>query len=304
MKTLDIIIPVYNEEACINQTMERLLGLRDKFRGKLNLSYIFINDGSSDKSEEILEEYAKKDKSIKIISFSRNFGHQAAISAGLDYSKADYNAIIDADLQDPPELIYDMYEKSLEGYDIVYGKRLKRKSETAFKKLSAWGFYRILKSMCNIEIPTDTGDFRFITKDVREAFNKMKEKHRFIRAMIPWTGFKSAPVCFDRPERIAGETKYPLSKMLKLAFDGIFSFSFKPIDFIFILSALLFLAALVILGFGAFDEMEEEYIICFTLTLTCSVNLLAMGILGQYIARIYDEAKDRPIYIVKKSINF
>ena len=304
MKTLDIIIPVYNEEACINQTMERLLGLRDKFRGKLNLSYIFINDGSSDKSEEILEEYAKKDKSIKIISFSRNFGHQAAISAGLDYSKADYNAIIDADLQDPPELIYDMYEKSLEGYDIVYGKRLKRKSETAFKKLSAWGFYRILKSMCNIEIPTDTGDFRFITKDVREAFNKMKEKHRFIRAMIPWTGFKSAPVCFDRPERIAGETKYPLSKMLKLAFDGIFSFSFKPIDFIFILSALLFLAALVILGFGAFDEMEEEYIICFTLTLTGSINLLAMGILGQYIARVYDEAKNRPIYIVKKSTNF
>ena len=304
MKTLDIIIPVYNEEACINQTMERLLGLRDKFRGKLNLSYIFINDGSSDKSEEILEEYAKKDKSIKIISFSRNFGHQAAISAGLDYSKADYNAIIDADLQDPPELIYDMYEKSLEGYDIVYGKRLKRKSETAFKKLSAWGFYRILKSMCNIEIPTDTGDFRFITKDVREAFNKMKEKHRFIRAMIPWTGFKSTPVCFDRPERIAGETKYPLSKMLKLAFDGIFSFSFKPIDFIFILSALLFLAALVILGFGAFDEMEEEYIICFTLTLTGSINLLAMGILGQYIARVYDEAKNRPIYIVKKSTNF
>ena len=304
MKTLDIIVPVYNEEACLNQTMQRLLELRTKFKGKLNLNYIFINDGSNDKSEEILEEYAKKDKNIKIINFSRNFGHQAAITAGLDYSKADYSAIIDADLQDPPELIYDMYEKSLEGYDIVYGKRLKRKSETAFKKLSAWGFYRILKSMCNIEIPTDTGDFRFITKDVREAFNKMKEKHRFIRAMIPWTGFKSAPVCFDRPERIAGETKYPLSKMLKLAFDGIFSFSFKPIDFIFGLSALLFLAAIVILGLGIFDEMEEEYIICFALTLTCSVNLLAMGILGQYIARIYDEAKDRPIYIVKKSINF
>ena len=304
MKTLDIIVPVYNEEACLNQTMQRLLELRTKFKGKLNLNYIFINDGSNDKSEEILEEYAKKDKNIKIINFSRNFGHQAAITAGLDYSKADYSAIIDADLQDTPELIYDMYEKSLEGYDIVYGKRLKRKNETAFKKLSAWGFYRVLKSMCNIEVPTDTGDFRFITKDVREAFNKMREKHRFIRAMVPWTGFRSAPVYFNRPERIAGETKYPLSKMLKLAFDGIFSFSFKPIDFIFGLSALLFLAAIVILGLGIFDEMEEEYIICFALTLTCSVNLLAMSILGQYIARIYDEAKDRPIYIVKKSINF
>ncbi len=303
MKTLDIIVPVYNEEACLNQTMQRLLELRTKFKGKLNLNYIFINDGSNDKSEEILEEYAKKDKNIKIINFSRNFGHQAAITAGLDYSKADYSAIIDADLQDPPELIYDMYEKSLEGYDIVYGKRLKRKSETAFKKLSAWGFYRVLKSMCNIEIPTDTGDFRFITKDVREAFNKMREKHRFIRGMVPWTGFRSTPVYFNRSERAAGETKYPLSKMLKLAFDGIFSFSFKPVDFIFILSAVLFAASLVILGFGAAQEFEEEFLICFTICLIGSLNLLALGILGQYIGRIYDETRNRPLYIVKNSIN-
>ena len=218
MKTLDIIVPVYNEEACLNQTIERLLNLKEKFKGKLSVSYIFVNDGSKDKSAQILEEFAKKDKSIKVINFSRNFGHQMAITAGLDYSKADYSAIIDADLQDPPELIYDMYEKSLEGFDIVYGKRLKRESETAFKKLSAWGFYRVLKSLCNIEIPTDTGDFRLITKNVREAFNKMREKHRFIRAMVPWTGFKSAPVYFNRSERFAGETKYPLSKMLKLCY--------------------------------------------------------------------------------------
>ena len=304
MKTLDIIVPVYNEEACLDKTMQRLLKLKETFKGKLNLNYIFVNDGSKDKTLQILEENAKKDKCIKVINFSRNFGHQMALSAGLDYSKGDYIAIIDGDLQDPPELIYDMYEKSLEGYDIVYGKRLKRKQETIFKKLSAWGFYRVLKSMCNLDIPTDTGDFRFITKDVREAFNQMREKHRFIRGMVPWTGFRSAPMPFIRDERVAGETKYPLSKMLKLAFDGIFSFSFKPIDFIFALSAILFIASLIIITAGFLTELEEEYIICFALTLVGSINLLAMGILGQYIGRIYDETRNRPLYIVKNTINF
>ncbi len=304
MKTLDIIVPVFNEEACLNQTLERLLKLKETFKGKLNVNYIFINDGSSDNTLHILEENAKKDKNIKVVNFSRNFGQQIAVTAGLDYSKGDYVAIIDGDLQDPPELIYDMYEKSLEGYDIVYGKRIKRKQETIFKKLSAWGFYRVLKSMCNLEIPTDTGDFRLITKDVRETFNKMREKHRFIRGMIPWTGFKSAPMPFVRDERIAGDTKYPLSKMLKLAFDGIYSFSFKPIGFIFILSALLFIVALLIAIFGLFNGFEEENIICFAITLVGSINLLAIGILGQYIGRIYDETRNRPLYIVKNSINF
>lgn len=303
MKLLDIIVPVYNEEACINKTIERLLKLKEAFKGKLNINYIFINDGSKDGTAKILEENAKKDKNIKVINFSRNFGHQMALSAGLDYSKGDYIAIIDADLQDPPELIYDMYEKSLEGYDIVYGKRLKRKKETVFKKLSAWGFYRVLKSMCNLDIPTDTGDFRFITKDVREAFNKMREKHRFVRGMIPWLGFKSAPLPYIRDERIAGETKYPLSKMLKLAFDGIYSFSFKPINFIFILSAVTFFVSIIIAILGFFTEFEEEIIISFVLFLVGSINLLAIGILGQYIGRIYDETRNRPLYIIKNSIN-
>ncbi len=303
MKLLDIIVPVYNEEACINKTIERLLKLKEAFKGKLNINYIFINDGSKDGTAKILEENAKKDKNIKVINFSRNFGHQMALSAGLDYSKGDYIAIIDADLQDPPELIYDMYEKSLEGYDIVYGKRLKRKKETVFKKLSAWGFYRVLKSMCNLDIPTDTGDFRFITKDVRKAFNKMREKHRFVRGMIPWLGFKSAPLPYIRDERIAGETKYPLSKMLKLAFDGIYSFSFKPINFIFILSAVTFFVSIIIAILGFFTEFEEEIIISFVLFLVGSINLLAIGILGQYIGRIYDETRNRPLYIIKNSIN-
>ena len=304
MKTLDIIVPVFNEEACLNQTMERLLKLKETFKGKLNINYIFINDGSKDKTGQILEENAKRNKSIKVINFSRNFGQQIAVAAGLDYSKGDYSAIIDGDLQDPPELIYDMYEKSLEGYDIVYGKRLKRKQETLFKKISAWGFYRILKTMCNLEIPTDTGDFRLITKNVRDTFNKMREKHRFTRGMIPWTGFKSAPVNFIRDERAAGETKYSLTKMIKLAFDGIYSFSIKPIYLIFILSMLLFITSFIILIFGLIKGLEEEYIMCFAKTFVGSVNLFAMGILGQYIGRIYEETKNRPLYVIKDTLNF
>ena len=303
MKTLDVIVPVYNEEECIEKTLERLLKLKEDFKGKLKVNFIFVNDGSKDSSAYILEKHAKEDKSIKIINFSRNFGHQMALSAGLDYSKGDYIAIIDADLQDPPELIYNMYEKCLEGYDIVYGKRLKRKSETIFKKLTAWGFYRTLKSMCNLDIPTDTGDFRFITKDVRDAFCSMREKHRFIRGMIPWTGFKSAPLPYNRDERVAGVTKYPLSKMLKLAFDGIFSFSTKPAEFLFALSAILFAVSILVI-IGAFiNEFEEEWILSFILTFLSSVHMLAFGILGQYISRIYDETRNRPLYIVKNVTN-
>lgn len=304
MKTLDIIVPVYNEEDCIDKTLERLLNLKETFRSKLKVNFIFINDGSKDSSAQILAKYAKEDKSIKLINFSRNFGHQMALTAGLDYSKGDYTAIIDADLQDPPELIYNMYEKCLEGYDIVYGKRLKRKNETVFKKLTAWGFYRTLKSMCNLDIPTDTGDFRFITKDVRDAFNSMREKHRFIRGMIPWTGFKSAPLPYNRDERAAGVTKYPLSKMLKLALDGIFSFSFKPVEMLFTLSTLLFIVSLIVLAGAFFFEFEEEWIISFVLVFLSSVHMLAFGILGQYIGRIYDETRNRPLYIVKDTINF
>lgn len=304
MKTLDVIVPVYNEEACIEQTLKRLFKLKELFDKKLKVNYIFVNDGSKDKSSQILHDYAKNDKSVKIIDFSRNFGHQMALSAGLDYSSADYIAIIDADLQDPPELIYDMYEKSLEGFDIVYGKRLKRKNETVFKKLSAWGFYRLLHSLCKIDIPTDTGDFRFITKDVKDAFNKMREKHRFIRGMIPWTGFKSAPLYYNRDERYAGETKYPLSKMLKLAFDGIFSFSIKPLEFIYALSGGLFVLSIIFAVIMFVDHIEEEWIICTLMTFLCSIQLFALAIVGQYIGRIYDESKDRPLYIVKDTANF
>ena len=210
-KSLDIIVPVYNEEECIEQTISRLTGVRESLYNELDVNFIFVDDGSQDKSLAILEEYASKNPYIKALSFSRNFGHQFAVSAGLDYAKGDYVAIIDADLQDPPELIKDMYEKTKEGYQVVYGKRLKRRKESAFKKFTAFAFYRVFDSLCQIKVPTDTGDFRLITREVADALKNMPEKHRFIRAMVPWVGFNSTPLYYNRDERFAGVTKYPVS---------------------------------------------------------------------------------------------
>lgn len=303
-KSLDIIVPVYNEEECIEQTISRLCGVRESLYNELDVNFIFVDDGSRDKSLAILEEYASKYPFIKALSFSRNFGHQFAVSAGLDYSKGDYVAIIDADLQDPPELIKDMYEKTKEGYQVVYGKRLKRKKETAFKKFTAFAFYRVFDSLCQIKVPTDTGDFRLITREVADALKNMPEKHRFIRAMVPWVGFKSTPLYYNRDERFAGVTKYPLSKMLKLASDGILSFSTKPIKFIHILAGFLMLISVLLLVTGLF--WYNTFLLCLLAGLIFFVGalqLFAIGIVGEYVGRIFEEVKNRPIYIVQKKLN-
>lgn len=303
-KSLDIIVPVYNEEECIEQTISRLCGVRESLYNELDVNFIFVDDGSRDKSLAILEEYASKYPFIKALSFSRNFGHQFAVSAGLDYSKGDYVAIIDADLQDPPELIKDMYEKTKEGYQVVYGKRLKRKKETAFKKFTAFAFYRVFDSLCQIKVPTDTGDFRLITREVADALKNMPEKHRFIRAMVPWVGFKSTPLYYNRDERFAGVTKYPLSKMLKLASDGILSFSTKPIKFIHILAGFLMLISVLLLVTGIF--WYNAFLLCLLAGLIFFVGalqLFAIGIVGEYVGRIFEEVKNRPIYIVQKKLN-
>lgn len=303
-KSLDIIVPVYNEEECLKETISRLMGVREELYKELDVNFIFVDDGSKDKSFEILQEYAQKHPFIKALSFSRNFGHQYAVSAGLDYSQGDYTAIIDADLQDPPELIKDMYEKTKEGYQVVYGKRLKRKNETAFKKLSAFAFYRIFDFLCQIKVPTDTGDFRLITREVVDALKCMPEKHRFIRAMVPWVGFNSTPIYYNRDERFAGVTKYPLSKMIKLASDGILSFSTKPIKLIHILAYLMLFLSLCTIVIGLF--WFNGFLLCFITSLILfvgAVQTFAIGIIGEYIGRIFEEVKNRPIYIIKNKIN-
>ncbi len=295
MCTLDIIVPVFNEEDCLDEILRRLNGVKDSFKDILDVSFLFVNDGSRDKSADILKAFSEKYDYVKVINFARNFGHQIAVTAGINNTNADYVAIIDADLQDPPELIVDMYKKSLEGYDIVYGKRLKRDKETAFKKLTAYGFYRVLNYMCNLDIPKDTGDFRLITKKVVEVLKNMPEHNRFIRGMVPWVGFKSAPVEFNREERYAGETHYPLKAMIKLASNAIFSFSTKPLVMINYLA--LFVMLLAIYSFLRLNMLSA------TILFVGSIQLVAIGVVGAYIGRIYEEAKDRPLYTIKDKFN-
>ena len=295
MKTLDIIVPVYNEEDCLEEMFSRLNRVKNSLVGIVDVSFLFVNDGSKDKSEEILRGFAQNNPYVKVVNFVRNFGHQIAVTAGINLTDADYAVIIDADLQDPPELIIDMYNKAQEGFDIVYGKRLKREKETAFKKITAFGFYRVLDFLCNLNIPKDTGDFRLITRNVTDVLKNMPEHNRFIRGMVPWTGFKSAPIEFDREERFAGETHYPLKAMFKLAANAIFSFSTKPLKMINYLACVLVVCALY--------SLIRLNMISATILFCTALQLFATGIVGAYIGRIYEEALARPLYIIKDKYN-
>ena len=226
---LSVVVPTFNEEESIAETVRRLLSLKDKLSPELEVELLFVDDGSKDRSLLLLRDIAERVSSVKVISFSRNFGHQIAITAGIDLAVGDYVAVIDADLQDPPELIADMYRVATTGFDVVYGKRRSRAGESVFKKVTAAAFYRLLNYMCEIDIPSDTGDFRLMSRRVVDAFKQLRERHRFVRGMVPWLGFRAAPLPYDRMERYAGHTKYPLGKMLAFAANAILSFSKKPL---------------------------------------------------------------------------
>lgn len=301
-----IVIPMYNEEEVIKETYNRLKEVMDQSSESYEL--LFVNDGSKDRSAQIIAELARTDKNIRLIDFSRNFGHQIAVTAGMDYARGQAVVIIDADLQDPPEVIPRMLEKWREGYDVVYGKRLKRQGETFFKKFTAYLFYRILGALTDDNIPKDTGDFRLIDRKVCDAMKKLNEKNRFLRGMINWIGFKQTAVEYIREERWAGETKYPLKKMLKLATDGIFSFSYKPLKLAtyigFLLSASGFFYLLYVLYQRLFTLNTQTgwaSIIAVNLIFN-GITLVILGILGEYVGRIYEEVKGRPLYIVKEVI--
>ena len=271
---------------------------------------IFVNDGSKDKTLEILENISKKDSNVKIISFSRNFGHQAAVTAGIKYVTGDAVVIIDADLQDPPELIPDMLKKWEEGYEVIYGKRKTRKGESAFKLLTAKMFYKTLNALSDVEIPKDTGDFRLVDKKVIDVVNSMPEHNKFLRGLFSWVGFKQTAYEYERKERFAGKTKYPLKKMLKLAADGIISFSTKPLKLVgglgiiaIILSLLILIYSLISYIFQLNNLTAGWTSIMVAITLFSGVQLLSIWVMSEYIARIYDETKNRPQYIVDKKIN-
>ena len=309
MKKISVIIPTYCEEDVINEFYSELKKVLIELE-KYEYEMIFINDGSTDKTETMLNKIASNDKNVKIISFSRNFGHQPAITAGIRQAKGDLCVIIDADLQDPPEIILQMLSKWENGYEVVYGRRKKRKGENILKKITAKIFYYILSKLSDIEIPKDVGDFRLVDKKVIDIIKELPERSKFYRGLFSWGGFNQTFIDYDRDKRYAGKTKYSLIKMIKLALDGVISFSNKPIKLIgklgilaIIVSVIIFIYALV-----SFIYFKDTTIAGWT-SLICAVvffsgvQLISIWILSEYIGRIYIEVKKRPEYVIKHMIN-
>ncbi len=309
MKKVSVVIPMYYEEEVANECYTKVSEILNKIENYEH-EIIFVNDGSKDKTLEILKSIAQKDKNVKIISFSRNFGHQCAVTAGLQYVTGDAIVIIDADLQDPPELIPDMLKLWEEGNEVIYGKRKSREGESVFKLLTAKVFYNTLNALSDVDIPKDTGDFRLVDRKVVDVINSLPEHNKFLRGLFSWVGFEQKEFQYERKERFAGKTKYPLKKMLKLASDGIISFSTKPLKLVGgmgFLSIILSLAILVyaILSFiFKWNNLTAGWTsIMVTVTLLCGTILVSLWMIGEYIARIYDESKSRPQYIIKEKIN-
>lgn len=298
-----IIVPMFNEEEVIEFTYDRLKQVMDGTEEPYEL--IFVNDGSHDRTVELITMICNFDPSVRLINFSRNFGHQIAISAGMDYAQGEAIVVIDADLQDPPEVILEMIAKWKEGYEVVYGKRLKRKGETLFKKVTAKIFYRMMRMMTNVDIPVDTGDFRLIDRKVCDVLRGLKEKNRFVRGLVSWIGFRQTMVEYEREERFAGETKYPLKKMISFAVDGITSFSHKPlkiatyVGFTLSIGSFLYLIVVIFQKLFTGSTVAGWASIVAVNLLFNGIILMLLGLIGEYIGRIYDESKNRPLYIVR-----
>lgn len=306
--SISLILPIYNEEGNIEEVYKRSTNVLKSLRKPYEI--IFINDGSKDKSILMLKELAKKDNSVRIIDFSRNFGHQIAITAGLDYATGDAVVIMDADLQDKPEVIPEMVEEWKKGFEVVYGRRKTRK-DTIFKKYTAWAFYRAINKLANIDIPLDTGDFRLMDRKVVNEMIRLREHSRFMRGLTSWCGFNQTAVYFDRDERRFGVTNYPLKKMIKFALDGVTAFSYVPLK----LSTYLgFTAASVGFVYGVFEIIKKVInptsnvpgwtSLLIIVLFIGGTQLIILGIIGEYIGRIYTEAQNRPLYVIRDAIGF
>ena len=311
MKKISVVIPMYCEEEvadiCYNRVVSNLKKLSDKYSYEI----IFINDGSKDSTLKILKKIASNDDNVKIISFSRNFGHQAAVTAGIRNVTGDAVIIMDADLQDPPELFEGMIEKWENGYDVVYGKRKTRSGESLFKLLTAKAFYNTLNKLSEIEIPKDTGDFRLVDRKVIDVIASLPEHNKFLRGLFSWVGFSQYAYEYNRVNRVAGKTKYPFKKMFKLATDGILSFSAKPLK---VVGAIGFFSVIVSIAILVYSIVSFVFklnsltpgwtsIMC-TMTFIGGIILISLGMIGEYIARIYEESLGRPEYIIDELINF
>jgi len=308
-KDISIVVPIYFEEGNIFPLYERLYHVLSLDMG-LDYEIIFVNDGSTDSSVENILKLQERDSNIRLIDFSRNFGHQIAVTAGIDHSSGNTVVIIDADLQDPPELIKKMYYLYQKGYDVVYARRRSRAGESLFKKFTARLFYRLLDRITDIDIPLDTGDFRLISRRVVEELKKMPEKSRFIRGLVTWVGFKQISVEYDRDQRYSGKTGYSLIKMINFSINGITSFSTFPLKLATIFGLLIsILTFIYILGIIYLKFFTDQTIPGWSSIMVSNlflggIILLTLGILGEYTGRIYTELKKRPLYIIKTKYGF
>ena len=311
MKLISIVVPCYNEQEVFGETYKRLTETLEQLdKNKYHYEIIFVNDGSKDNTLEQIQNVIKQDPRVKGINFSRNFGHQIAITAGLDNCKGDAAVVIDADLQDPPTVILEMVKKWEEGYDVIFGKRRERAGESTFKLVTAKWFYRFINRLSDVDMPLDTGDFRLMDRNALDQFLRMRETYRFVRGMVAWIGFKQTFVEYDRESRFAGTTKYPLKKMLRLASDAILSFSNTPLKvatFVgFITSIIAFFGILYSLYMRLFTEnfVEGWTLLMISVLLIGGIILLVLGIIGEYVGRIYGEIKQRPLYIIQDKLGF
>jgi polyisoprenyl-phosphate glycosyltransferase len=299
---LSIVIPCYNEQECISELYRRVTDVAKSVVGN-GYELILVNDGSRDQTWPMMQSLSKFDPALVCVNLSRNHGHQLALTAGLTISRGERIFVVDADMQDPPELLVPMMAKADEGFDVVYGKRVHRAGETLFKKASAALFYRWLASMTEVTIPTDTGDFRLMSRRALNAFLAMPEQHRFVRGMVSWIGFPQCAFDYRRAERFAGETKYPLSKMIKLAVDAITGFSTKPLRLASYLGMIMALVGIGFIFHILYGWMSGDVIPGWTstiaiITIVGSTQLLVLGVIGEYLGRLYIETKKRPLFLI------
>lgn len=308
--TLSLIVPVYNEEAVLPELARRLrhfLGTITQIGERWEV--ILVDDGSIDRSRELLREMGGSDARFCVVGLSRNFGHQNAITAGLDFARGEAVVIMDADLQDPPEVVHAMLERWRAGFDVVYAVRQQRQGESIFKRATAAVFYRMLRALVGVSIPIDAGDFRLVSRKVVLTMRALRESHRFVRGMVAWIGFAQCAVSYERQPRHAGETKYPLRKMVRFAIDGITSFSTVPLRLATWLGCFAGLVALGAAGWAVFEKLYGRgtvpgwTTIMIAVALGSAAQLLMTGILGEYVGRIYEEVKRRPLYIVNEVLN-
>lgn len=306
---LSLVIPIFNEEETIPELDRRLRALLATPSIGTDWEVVFVDDGSRDRSRELLLGLAEGEPRYRVLGFSRNFGHQMAITAGVDRASGRAVVVMDADLQDPPEVVAEMLDCFRNGYDVVYAVRKKRRGETIFKRFTAAFFYRFMRTMTGVDIPVDTGDFRLMSRAVVQVLSALRERHRFVRGLVAWVGFKQTAVYYDRDARFAGETKYPLKRMIRFAIDAITSFSVVPLR---MATWLGIIAGVIAVGTGIWSVVERFRAgtvpgwttIMMAVAFGSSAQLLMTGVLGEYVGRIYEEIKRRPLYIVEREVNF